>query len=78
MLQTIASHYAVDLHGIWFVGDSKGDLEAAVAVDSQPVLVMTGKGHKTRSQTLPTGTLIFDDLAAVAAELIHNSASLNG
>lgn len=78
MLRTIASHYAVDLNGIWFVGDSKGDLEAAVAVDSQPVLVMTGKGHKTRSNTLPAGTLIFDDLAAVAAELIHNSASLNG
>jgi D-glycero-D-manno-heptose 1,7-bisphosphate phosphatase len=68
----------VDLHGIWFVGDSKGDLEAAVAVDSQPVLVMTGKGQKTRSTPLPAGTLIFDDLAAVAAELIHNSASLYG
>ena len=78
MLRTIASHYAVDLRGIWFVGDSKGDLEAAVAVDSQPVLVMTGKGHKTRSHPLPAGTLIFDDLAAVAAELIHNSDSLKG
>jgi D-glycero-D-manno-heptose 1,7-bisphosphate phosphatase len=78
MLRMIASHYAVDLQGIWFVGDSKGDLEAAVAVDSQPVLVMTGKGYKTRRGPLPAGTLIFDDLAAVAAELIHNSASLNG
>jgi D-glycero-D-manno-heptose 1,7-bisphosphate phosphatase len=77
MLHIIANHYAVDLRGIWFVGDSKGDLEAAVAVDSQPVLVMTGKGHMTRSNPLPAGTLIFDDLAAVAAELIHNSASLN-
>lgn len=78
MLLTIASHYSVDLRGVWFVGDSKGDLQAAVAVDSQPVLVMTGKGHKTRSAPLPAGTLIFDDLAAVAAKLIHNSASLNG
>ncbi len=75
MLQTIANHYAVDLSGIWFVGDSKGDLEAAQAVDSQPVLVLTGKGKKTRSSSLPSGTLIFDDLAAVAAELIHNSAA---
>jgi D-glycero-D-manno-heptose 1,7-bisphosphate phosphatase len=78
MLKTIAGHYAADLSGVWFVGDSKGDLEAALAVDSQPVLVMTGKGHKTRSASLPAGTLIFDDLAAVAAELIHNNASLNG
>jgi D-glycero-D-manno-heptose 1,7-bisphosphate phosphatase len=73
MLQTIASHYATALQDVWFVGDSKGDLEAAAAVDSQPVLVMTGKGQKTRSIPLPAGTLIFDDLAAVAAELIHNS-----
>ena len=54
------------------VGDSLGDLEAAKAVDSQPVLVKTGKGEKTQGKTLPVGTLIFDDLAAIAAELIHN------
>jgi D-glycero-D-manno-heptose 1,7-bisphosphate phosphatase len=75
MLKTIADHYAVDLAGVWFVGDSKGDLEAAQAVDCQSVLVMTGKGQKTRNTPLPANTLIFDDLAAVAAELIHNNAS---
>jgi D-glycero-D-manno-heptose 1,7-bisphosphate phosphatase len=35
-------------------------------------LVKTGKGEKTQAKTLPVGTLIFDDLAAVAAELINN------
>jgi D-glycero-D-manno-heptose 1,7-bisphosphate phosphatase len=75
MLKTIADHYGVALRSLWFVGDSKGDLEAAAAVDSQPVLVMTGKGQKTRGGPLPAGTLIFDDLAAVAAELIHKSAT---
>ncbi|MBI6780158.1 D-glycero-beta-D-manno-heptose 1,7-bisphosphate 7-phosphatase [Pseudomonas syringae] len=74
MLQAIARHYTADLRGLWFVGDSKGDLQAALAVDSQPVLVMTGKGRKTLEGGVPAGTLIFDDLAAVAAELIHNSA----
>ncbi|MFJ5258765.1 D-glycero-beta-D-manno-heptose 1,7-bisphosphate 7-phosphatase [Pseudomonas sp. NPDC088414] len=72
MLQTIAAHYNVALTNVWFVGDSLGDLEAAKAVDSQPVLVKTGKGEKTLGKTLPVGTLIFDDLAAIAAELIHN------
>jgi D-glycero-D-manno-heptose 1,7-bisphosphate phosphatase len=72
MLKTIAAHYNVDLANVWFVGDSLGDLEAAKAVDSQPVLVKTGKGEKTQGKTLPVGTLIFDDLAAIAAELIHN------
>lgn len=71
MLKTIAAHYQADLAGLWFVGDSWGDLEAALAVDSQPVLVKTGKGHKTLGKALPEGTLIFDDLAAVARALIH-------
>ncbi|MBJ2287842.1 D-glycero-beta-D-manno-heptose 1,7-bisphosphate 7-phosphatase [Pseudomonas sp. MF6755] len=72
MLKIIAEHYKVPLAGIWFVGDSLGDLEAAKAVDSQPVLVKSGKGEKTQAKNLPVGTLIFDDLAAVAAELINN------
>lgn len=71
MLLTIAAHYHTDLAGVWFVGDSRGDLEAAKAVDCQPVLVKTGKGEKTLGTVLPTGTLIFDDLAAVAAQLLH-------
>jgi len=71
MLQTIAEHYGADLAECWFVGDSLGDLQAAQAVDSQPVLVKTGKGLLTLAKQLPVNTLIFDDLAAVAAELIH-------
>jgi D-glycero-D-manno-heptose 1,7-bisphosphate phosphatase len=71
MLQTIAKHYGADLAQCWFVGDSLGDLQAAQAVDSQPVLVKTGKGLQTLAKSLPVNTLIFDDLAAVAAELIH-------
>ena len=71
MLQTIAAHYGANLAECWFVGDSLGDLKAAQAVDSQPVLVKTGKGLQTLAKELPVNTLIFDDLAAVAAELIH-------
>ena len=71
MLQQIASHYGVPLPGVWFVGDSSGDLTAARAVDCQPVLVKTGKGERTLAQALPADTLVFDDLAAVAAQLLH-------
>ena len=71
MLKTIAAHYGADLAGCWFVGDSLGDLQAAQAVDAQPVLVKTGKGLQTLAKDLPVNTLIFDDLAAIAADLIH-------
>ncbi|MDM8348981.1 D-glycero-beta-D-manno-heptose 1,7-bisphosphate 7-phosphatase [Pseudomonas sp. sp1636] len=71
MLRQIAAHYGVSLAGVWFVGDSRGDLNAALAVDCQPVLVKTGKGLRTLAQALPAGTLVFDDLAALASQLIH-------
>lgn len=72
MLQTIAAHYHTPLAGVWFVGDSASDLEAAGAVDAQPVLVKTGKGLRTLAKLLPAHTLIFNDLAQVASSLIHN------
>ena len=71
MLEQIAAYYGVALKGVWFVGDSSGDLTAAGAVDCQPVLVKTGKGERTLAKGLPAGTLVFDDLAAVAAQLLH-------
>ncbi|MDO9624936.1 MAG: D-glycero-beta-D-manno-heptose 1,7-bisphosphate 7-phosphatase [Pseudomonas sp.] len=71
MLLQIAAHYGVSLAGVWFVGDSSGDLNAALAVGCQPVLVKTGKGLLTLAKPLPAGTLVFDDLAAVASQLIH-------
>ena len=70
MLRAIAEHYQVGLEGVWFVGDSKGDLEAALAVGAQPVLVKTGKGERTLEKGVLETTLIFDDLAAIARELI--------
>ncbi|MDR0278953.1 MAG: D-glycero-beta-D-manno-heptose 1,7-bisphosphate 7-phosphatase [Paucimonas sp.] len=71
MLRQIAGHYGVELTGVWFVGDSPGDLEAARAVDAQPVLVRTGKGEKTLAKGVPPDTLVFDDLATLARQLIH-------
>ncbi len=70
LLQQIARHYETGLAGVWFVGDSLRDLQAAVTVGAQPVLVKTGKGGQTAGKTLPAGTLVFDDLAAVADALI--------
>jgi len=71
MLLAIAEHYRVTLSGVWFVGDSQGDLDAALTVDAQPVLVKTGKGERTLSKGVSEKTLVFDDLAAVARELIQ-------
>jgi D-glycero-D-manno-heptose 1,7-bisphosphate phosphatase len=40
--------FNADLAGVPAVGDSLRDLQAAVAVGAQPILVLTGKGRKTQ------------------------------
>jgi D-glycero-D-manno-heptose 1,7-bisphosphate phosphatase len=70
MLLEIASRYNVDLKGVPAVGDSLRDLEAAQAVGATPILVLTGKGEKTRADPrFPAEVQVFPDLAAVATAL---------
>lgn len=71
LLEQIAEHYQTSMQDVWFVGDSLRDLQAAVPVNAQPVLVCTGNGEKTRTKQLPDNTLIFADLSAVADHLLR-------
>ena len=68
MLLEIGRRLNVSLEGVPVAGDSLRDLQAAAAAGARPVLVLTGKGRKTRDAGgLPPGTEIFADLAAFAA-----------
>jgi len=70
MLKEIAARFNADLAGVPAIGDSLRDLQAAVAVGAQPMLVLTGKGRKTVDDPeLPPETLVFPDLAAAAAHI---------
>lgn len=70
LLQEIARRYNTELTGVPAVGDSMRDIEAALAVDAQPMLVRTGKGERTlASGKLPGSVPVFNDLAQVAATL---------
>lgn len=74
MLEQLARDHNVQLKDALFVGDSLKDLQAATAVNTQPILVKTGKGQKTLKQ-LASGKytlspLIFDNLAQCADELL--------
>jgi D-glycero-D-manno-heptose 1,7-bisphosphate phosphatase len=70
MFLAIADRFHVSLEQIPAVGDSLRDLQAAAAVNARPILVLTGKGEKTRAAGgLPAATSIFPDLAAVAQAL---------
>lgn len=70
MLLDIARRYDINLRGVPFVGDSVRDLLAADTAGCQPWLVRTGNGRRTEHEyELPQGTLISDDLMAVALAL---------
>jgi D-glycero-D-manno-heptose 1,7-bisphosphate phosphatase len=71
MLIEIGNRFGTELTGVPCVGDSVRDLQAAAAVDAQPILVLSGKGEKTlRDGVFPANTVIFPDLAFVATALL--------
>jgi D-glycero-D-manno-heptose 1,7-bisphosphate phosphatase len=71
MLQAIAERFHTEMKGVPVVGDSLKDLQAAEAVGAQPILVLTGKGQRTREEGgMPKKTLVFDSLAEAARHLI--------
>jgi len=70
MFLAIADRFHVSLDKLPAVGDSLRDLQAAAAVGARPILVLTGKGEKTRAAGgLPEGTSVYPDLAAAAEAL---------
>ncbi|MGQ0544712.1 MAG: D-glycero-beta-D-manno-heptose 1,7-bisphosphate 7-phosphatase [Betaproteobacteria bacterium] len=67
MLLEAARRFNVAIEDVYMVGDARRDVEAAAAAGARPVLVLTGKGRKTREEgSLPPGTQVFPDLAAFA------------
>jgi D-glycero-D-manno-heptose 1,7-bisphosphate phosphatase len=71
MIEEIATRYNISLDGVPAIGDSLRDLEATARLGAQPILVLTGKGAKTRAKGgLPQGTQIFPDLSAAVASLV--------
>ena len=74
MFEDIAARFHVSLNGVPAIGDSLRDLEAAAKVGCAPILVMTGKGKKTKETGgLPRGTKSFTDLADAVNFLVTNS-----
>ena len=76
MFERIGECFNIDLAGVYAIGDSLRDLQAAVATGAKPVLVLTGKGEETQkeraSSPLPEGTLGFADLAAAAEHILKS------
>ncbi|SEL20103.1 D-glycero-beta-D-manno-heptose 1,7-bisphosphate 7-phosphatase [Nitrosovibrio tenuis] len=74
MFKEISERFGLELNGVPAIGDSLRDLQAAAAVNAIPVLVLTGKGEKTKAEGgLPVNTLIFPNLAAAVDALTEQA-----
>ncbi|MDD3265555.1 MAG: D-glycero-beta-D-manno-heptose 1,7-bisphosphate 7-phosphatase [Burkholderiales bacterium] len=73
MILDICERFHVEkVSKVAMIGDSLRDLEAIYAAGGIPILVKTGNGKKTLAkETLPEGTMIFDDLLAASEYVIE-------
>jgi D-glycero-D-manno-heptose 1,7-bisphosphate phosphatase len=62
LLKAFAADFNVDLTTIAVVGDSLRDLQAAIAVGAQPILVKTGKGQQTLKNNPHFNSQVFENL----------------
>jgi D-glycero-D-manno-heptose 1,7-bisphosphate phosphatase len=70
MFKEIADRFGVELSGVPAIGDSLRDLQTAAAVGAIPILVLSGKGKKTKAEgELPENTRIFPNLSAAVDAL---------
>ena len=70
IFEEIAQRFGTDLKNAPIVGDELRYLRAATLVGASQIMVLTGKGKKTKNaRSLPKNTRIFTDLAAVADTL---------
>ncbi|MBI4006182.1 MAG: D-glycero-beta-D-manno-heptose 1,7-bisphosphate 7-phosphatase [Gammaproteobacteria bacterium] len=71
LLNTISKRLRISLVDVPFVGDKLSDIDAARAVGASPILVRTGKGQAlVDANQVPNSVFVYDDLAAVADDLI--------
>jgi D-glycero-D-manno-heptose 1,7-bisphosphate phosphatase len=72
LLEDIGRRFNTSLKDVPCIGDALRDLQAAVAVGAQPILVLTGKGALTqREGGLPPNTRVYADLADAVRSFIR-------
>ena len=69
LLDQVAEQTGLPLAGCYMVGDSARDLEAGLARDMQPILVLTGKGEKTQAKLNDPTLPCFENLQAFVNSL---------
>ncbi len=88
LLRRAATELGIELRESYLVGDALSDVQAALAVGVQPLMVLTGRGRDQVSLLRTSGlgpVLVFDDLSEAAQWILRREgmkrlsfASLDG
>lgn len=71
LLNEIEERLHISLEDVPFIGDKMSDIQAALEVGAQPILVKTGHGEETqKSSELPDNIHVFANLAEAADYLV--------
>ena len=76
LLRSISLRLAVPLDQVFFIGDSKRDVDAALSARARPMLVRTGKGQRTLGRHPELAQLpVFDHLLAAVEHILGREQS---
>ncbi len=70
MIKRLLKQFNAKASETWFVGDSISDIECAKNAACVPVLVLTGKGQRTRIKMIKSNLLIFENLSLAIDNLL--------
>ena len=71
MIKKLLTTFDVKPSDVWFIGDSISDINCALKIGCQPVLVLTGKGKKTKKLISNKKIKIFDNLSKAVDALLN-------
>ncbi len=76
LLLQAARDLGIQLEGSYLIGDAMTDVEAALAVGCQPLMVRTGRGAAQAEQVIQRypGVPIFADLLEAVTWIVHHEA----
>jgi D-glycero-D-manno-heptose 1,7-bisphosphate phosphatase len=70
LLLSLAREYGQSLRGVPCIGDSRRDVDAALAAGARPILVLTGNGERARAELAPDVPEHYPDLARAVDRLL--------
>ncbi len=75
LMKQFSQEHQVEIAGLPMIGDSMRDLEAALAVNGQPILVRSGKGERIVDQVATLNIPIYENLYEASTVLVNSKYS---